>query len=45
MKNMRTGSSGSSVLSVMRVLADRNCSAYHDDRGEHLDLAQPKLYS
>lgn len=44
MKDMRTGASGSDVLSVMRALADHNCSVCHDDRGEHLDLTQPELY-
>ena len=45
MKDMRTGASGSAVLSVMRALADRNCSTRHDDIEEHLDLTQPELYS
>lgn len=45
MKDMRPGASGSSVLSVMRALADSNCSACHNDREEHLDLTQPELYS
>lgn len=27
-----------------RALADRNWSACHDDREEHLDLTQPELY-
>lgn len=44
MKDMRVGASGSVVLSVMRALADRNCSTCHDDIEEHLDLTQPELY-
>lgn len=44
MKVKRTGVSGSTVLSVMTALADRNCSACHCDREKHLDLTQPELY-
>lgn len=45
MKDIRTGTSGSTVLSVMRVLADHNCSTCHNDREENLHFTQPELYS